>query len=197
MYNHRMKGANMVTLSAKERLSGRSLKLLLLCVLLGLLAVALFSGKSRIDLESIAVSPDEQYIACFETGNGHKIRCFNTDGSIAFIYDIPADISSGGHCTLWFEDDALCAFFYRTGKIVSFGVNGTMLGISSETTEGSHPEYPSFARSSHQYIFDGKEIDVVYNKGNFLDYWFFGAERYLAITPESGETKIIHSWTAR
>ena len=187
----------MFATNVKERLSRHSLKMLLLCVALGLLTVALFSGKSRIDLEAIAVSSDEQYIACFETGNGHKIRCFHADGSIAFIYDIPVDISSGGHCTLWFEDDILCALFYRTKKIVSFNMSGTILEISAEMSEELRPEFPSFAYSNHQYIFDGKEIDVVYNKGNLLDYWFFGAERYLAIIPESGEMKILRSWTAR
>ena len=187
----------MFATNVKERLSRHSLKMLLLCVALGLLAVALFSGKSRIDLEAIAVSSDEQYIACFETGNGHKIRCFHADGSIAFIYDIPVDISSGGHCTVWFENDTLCALFYRTGKIVSFSLNGTILGISPDATEESHPEFLSFAKNGHQYIFDGKEIDVIYNKRNLVEYWFFGAERYLAIKSESGEMKIIDSWNAK
>lgn len=29
-----------------------------------------------------------------------------------------------------------------------------------------------------------------------LGYWFFGAERYLAITPKNGETKVACAWTA-
>lgn len=53
----------------KGRLSGRRLKVLLCYVVFGLLMVAFFSGKSRVDIESIAVSPNEQYVACFETGN--------------------------------------------------------------------------------------------------------------------------------
>ena len=78
-----------------KRLSGRKLKVLLCYVVFGLLIVAFFSGKSRVDIESIAVSPNEQYVACFETGNGHKIHCFHSDGSLAFTYNISADISSG------------------------------------------------------------------------------------------------------
>lgn len=181
----------------KQRLSGRKLKMLLCYVVFGLLMVAFFSGKSRIDIESIAVSPNEQYIACFETGNGYKIRCFNSDGSMAFTYNIPVDISAGGHCTLWFEDDILCALYYRTGKIVYFTLRGSLLKIATDTTEESHPEFPSFSQRNHQYVFDGNEIDVVYNEGSFLEYWLLGSERYLAITPKSGETKIVYSWTAK
>lgn len=180
-----------------KRLSRRKLKMLLCYVVFGLLMVTIFSGKSRIDIESMAVSPNEQYIACFETGNGYKIRCFNSDGSMAFTYNIPVDISAGGHCTLWFEDDILCAMFYRTGKIVYFTSRGSLLKIVTDTTEETYPEFPSFSQRHHQYVFDGNEIDVVYRKGSFLEYWLLGSERYLAITTKSGETKIVYSWTAK
>lgn len=180
----------------KERLSGRRLKVLLCFVAFGLLTIFLFSGKSRVDLETIAISPDEQYIACFETGSGHKIHCFHSDGSLAFDFNILPDISGGGYCTLWFEDDVLCALFYRTDTIVYFSMDGTILEIVDNTTEESPPEFPSFSRNGHQYVFDGNEIDVVYDKGSFLEYWFFGSERYLAITLKSGETKIVYAWTA-
>lgn len=187
----------MVFLSLKERLSVRRLKILLCYVVFGLLMVAFFSGKSRIDIESIAVSPNEQYVACFETGTGHKIHCFHSDGSMAFTYNIPVNISSGGHCTLWFEDDILCALFYRTDKILFFALDGSILNIADTTAEDSPPKFPSFSRRYRQYVFDGNEIDVVYDKGSFLGYWLFGSERYLAITPKSGETKIVYSWTAK
>lgn len=187
----------MVFLSLKERLSVRRLKMLLCYVVFGLLMVAFFSGKSRIDIESIAVSPNEQYVACFETGTGHKIHCFHSDGSMAFTYNIPVNISSGGHCTLWFEDDILCALFYRTDKILFFALDGSILNIADTTAEDSPPKFPSFSRRYRQYVFDGNEIDVVYDKGSFLGYWLFGSERYLAITPKSGETKIVYSWTAK
>jgi len=187
----------MELINFKERLSGRRLKMLQSYVMLGILMVAFFSGKSRVDIESIAVSPNEQYIACFETGNGHKIHCFQSDGSMAFTYNIPVDISSGGHCTLWFEDDILCALFYRTDKILYFTLDGSILNIADNTAEESPPKFPSFARRYHQYVFDGNEIDVVYDKGSFLGYWLFGSERYLAITLKSGEMKILYTWTAK
>lgn len=184
-------------LNLKQKLSVHKIKKLLCFVIFGLLIVIFFFGKSRIDIESIAVSPNEKYIAYFETGNGYKIHCFNSDGSMAFTYNIPADISAGGHCVLWFEDDILCALFYRTDKIVRFASSGSILQISTDTTDESHPEFPSFSRRNHQYIFDGNEIDVIYNEGTFLEYWFLGSERYLAITSKSGETKIVYCWTAR
>ncbi len=184
-------------LNFKERLSGRKLKKLLCYVVLGLLMVAVFSGKSRIDIESMAVSPNEQYIACFETGSGHKIHCFQADGSMAFTYNIPVDISSGGHCAVWFEDDILCALFYRTNKIVYFTLDGSILNIADNTAEASPLKFSSFSRRGHQYVFDGNEIDVVYEKGSFWGYWLFGEERYLAITLKSGEMKIVYTWTAK
>ncbi len=180
----------------KEMFSKRRLKVLLFSVIFGLLIMFLFSGKSHIDLEAIAVSPDEQYIACFETGNGRKIRCFRADGSLAFDYKISADISAGGNCTLWFEENVLCVLFYRTEKIAHFAMDGTIQEIVDNTSEETPPEYPSFSQKERQYIFDGDKIDVVYNKRTFLGYWLFGAERYLAITPTNGETKIVYAWTA-
>lgn len=181
----------------KERLSGRKLKKLMCYVVFGLLMVTFFSGKSRVGIESIAVSPNEQYIACFETGSGHKIHCFLSDGSMAFTYNIPVYISSGGHCTLWFEDDILCALFYRTDKILYFTLDGTILNIADSTAEESPPKFPSFSQRYRQYVFDGNEIDVVYEKGSFLGYWLLGSERYLGITYKSGETKIVFAWTAK
>lgn len=184
-------------LNFKERLSGRKLKKLLCYVVFGLLMVTFFSGKSRVDIESIAVSPNEQYIACFETGNGHKIHCFQSDGSMAFTYNIPVDISSGGHCTIWFENDVLCALFYRTNKIVHFSMDGKILDIVDNISEEIPPEFPSFSRKGSKFIFDGSKIGVVYNKRSFFSYWFFGAERYLEITSPNGATQIVYSWNAR
>lgn len=181
----------------KGIVSKHAWKEVLFSAVLGLLMVFLFSGKCRVNLETIAVSPDEQYIACFETGRAdNKIRCFHADGSLAFDYNIPANISSGGYCTLWFEDDVLCVLFYRTEKIVHFALDGTILKIVEHTTKERPPEYPSFSRKGCKYVFDGNEIDVVYNKETFFGYWFFGAERYLAITAANGETKIAYAWTA-
>lgn len=182
--------------NSKERLSGRRLKILLYSLAFGLLVMFLFCGKSRVDLETIAISPDEQYIACFETGSGHKIRCFHSDGSLAFDFNIIPEISGGGYCTLWFDDNVLCVQFYRTDKIVYFAMDGTILNIADDKTEDDPPDFPSFSRKGHQYVFDGDEIDVVYDRGSFLGYWLFGAERYLAITPQNGEAIIVCAWTA-
>ena len=50
----------------KEKITVRELKLLLICIIIGLLIMCLFSGKTRRDIESMAVSPNEQYIAFFD-----------------------------------------------------------------------------------------------------------------------------------
>lgn len=186
----------MERLGFKELLSDRRLQTLLLSLLFGLLMMFSFSGKYRIDLESIAVSQNEQLVACFETGRGHRIRCFYTDGSSAFDYIIPSEISSGGHCALWFDEDVLCALFYRTDTIVHFAFDGSILSITNDYTGDAPPKFPSFSHNRCQYVFEGNEIDVVYDKGSFLGYWFLGSERYLAITPQNEETQIIYAWTA-
>lgn len=180
----------------KEKLTRRNLKKLILYCVIGLLLVSIFNGKCRVDLQTITVSPDEQYVACFETGRGPTIRCFHADGSLAFEYEVLPDISAGGYCTIWFEEDALCALFYRTDKVVHFAMDGTMLNISDGTDMEYPPNFPSFTKHRRKYIFDGSEIEVVYYKGTFVGYWLFGAERYLAITPKNGETVIVYSWTA-
>lgn len=185
-------------LNFKERLSGRRLKVVLYSAVFGLLMALLCSGKPYLNLalKAIVVSPDEQYIACFEPSAEYRIHCFHADGSMAFTYNIPVDISAGGHCALWFEDDVLCALFYRTDKIVYFTLSGSILNIADGTEEESPPEFPSFFRRGHQYVFDGNEIDIVYDEGSFLGYWLFGAERSLTITPQNGETKVVYAWTA-
>lgn len=183
--------------NCKKRLSSLNLKVLVYSVVLGLFLMSLFSGKSNVVLKAIAVSPSEQYVACFGNGEGYKIHCFRADGTLAFAYDIPLEISSGGNCTLWFENDVLCALFYRTNRIVSFSMDGTLLGIDDNTTEETPPEYPSFSYRSHQYVYDGNEISVVYDTGGFFGYWIFGAERYLAITPKNKGTIIVMTWIAQ
>lgn len=188
----------------KKMLSKRNLIILFCSVVVGLLIMALFSGKKRCELGTIAVSPEEQYIACNESfqwlGKGdrwEKILCFQADGSLAFQYDIPSDISDGGACVLWFDEDVLCVYFYRTDKIVQFAMDGTILDIIVDKSVKSPPRFPSFTKSGHQYGYCGKEIDVVYDKRGVLGYWFSGEERSLVITPKDGETVIAWSGSTK
>ena len=181
----------------KEMFSKRRVKIALLSLIFGLPVLFLFSGKTSARLESIAVSPDEQYIACFEAGYGLMIRCFHADGSLAFEYEAPLDIGNGGYCAIWFEEDELCALFYKTHNVVHFAMDGTILNITDGTDMEYPPNFPSFKKQRRKYIFDGNKIEVVYNKQTFAGYWFFGAERYLEIIPKSGEPIIVYSWTAK
>lgn len=180
----------------KKLLSKRKIVILLCSAVLGLFIIFSFSGKSRTDIEAITVSPDEKYIAYFETGRGYKIRCFHSDTSLSFEFDVPSDVSAGGHCTLWFEDDVLCVFFYRTDKIAKFSLDGAMLCIADYKVDKHPPEFPSFIQKGHQYIYEGREITVVYDQKSFLGYWFFNSERYLAITTTEGKANIVDSWSA-
>lgn len=180
-----------------KRISRGSSKLLLSCVVIGFLVTFLISGKSSITLESIAVSQDEHYIACFERGNTRTIKCFSSDGSLKYDFKIPLDISAGGHCTLWFEDDVLCALFYRTDTKVSLSRNGEILEIVKYSTKESPPEFDSFSVKDSKFVFEGNEIDVLYDKKTFWEYWFVGSERYLAVIPKSGKTIILYAWTAK
>ena len=178
-------------------LSKRTMIALLCSLTLGLAIMLLFSGKSRIDLEAIVVSPNEDYLACFETGRGHKILCFCSDGSLAFDYDIPSDVSGGGHCALWFDENVLCVFFYKTHKVVQFAMDGTILKTDYNTSKQYPPEFPSFIQKDHQYIYEGNKIEVVYTKGSFWEYWIIGSERSFVIITEEGDRKVIYSWTAK
>ncbi len=182
----------------KKLLSKEKLIPLFCCAAVGLLLMALFVGKKRMELSAIAVSPNEQYIAFNESfewlGKGNrweKILCFHADGSFAFQFDISPDISAGGTCALWFDEDVLCVLFYRTDKIVRFAMDGTVLDTIPYTVEEDPPKFPSFEKSGHRYVYSGKAIDVVYDKCSFLGYWFFHAERYLEILPKCEEAKIV------
>lgn len=179
----------------KKLLSKRKMVMLLCSAALGLFMIFSFSGKSRVDIEAITVSPDERYIAYFETGRGYKIRCFHSDASLSFEFDIPSDVSAGGHCALWFDEDVLCVFFYRTDKIAKFTPDGTMLYIADYKEDKYPPKFPSFIHKNHQYIYEGREITVVYDKKSFLEYWFFNSKRFLAITTTEGKENVVDSWS--
>ena len=98
---------------------------------------------------------------------------------------------------MWFEEDALCVLFYRTDKLVQFNLDGSIRGISDGSGMERSPEFPLFSRQGRKFIFNGKQIDVVYDKRTFTGYWLFGAERYLAITPKNEEIKVVYAWTAK
>ena len=183
-------------LCLKDSILKHRLRILLYSLVFGCFMFFLFSGKSRIDIETIAVSPDEQYIACFETGNGYKIRCFNKDGMVMFCYFIPADISAGGHCSLWFEDDCLCVQFYRTSKIAYFTMDGTILDLCDSANNEAPPKFASFSRKGSKYVYEGITLDIIYEKSSILGYWLFHSPRYLAITPQNAELKIVYIWFA-
>lgn len=172
--------------------------IVLLCsVILGLLIMGVFSGKSRRDIETIAVSSNEQYIAYYETGNGPKICCISADGTLVFCYDISVELSEGGNCTLWFDEGLLYALFYRSDKVACFSKNGTIMSVTDSWFENDPPVFPEFDRIHSQFVYTGEQINVTYNKQRFWDYWLLGKPRYLEITPNDGGTIVALSWTAK
>ena len=175
---------------------GRKLKYLLIYLAIGLLILCTLSGKSRREIQSMAVSPNEQFVVFFETGEGHKIRCYCMDGTQAFEYLIPSELSAGGHCVVWYESDVLCTLFYRTDKIVRFSSDGEILSVSESELEEDPPKFPGFNRKATQLVYEGKNADIIYGDPIELGYWLFGSERYLAVKLENGETTTLLSWTA-
>lgn len=145
-------------------------------------------------LRAIAVSADEQYIGCFETGDGFKIRCFRNDSSTSFVFDVPTEVSAGGHCTLWFEGDNLCALFYRTKIILYLSPDGTIINKKDGSTMKYPPEYPNFLHNGNQYVFEGKLITVTYDEGSYFDYLYFDGKRKLVITNQNKVPK--EAWLA-
>lgn len=180
----------------KKNLTRSELNLLLISLIIGLLTMCILSGKSRRDIESLAVSHDEQYIAFFETGEGYKLRCYNVNSFQSFEYTIPSELSAGGHCVVWFETDTLCALFYRTNKVVSFSLDGIVINVSESGRDEYPAMFPGFSKKGSQYIYEGKDVDIIYNKCNVFAYWLFGSERYLTVKSKNGETTTLLSWTA-
>ena len=169
---------------------------LILLLAIGFLSVLLFSGKSNVDINAIAVSPDEEYVAFFETGRGHIIYCYDTAGSLMFRFDIPSTFDAGGHCSLWFDGDNLCAYFFRTKITAYLSMDGSVVNTTENAIEQNPIKYPSFSQINGQYVFKGEEIDVTYNKAS-VSFWFFGKDRYLKITSKSGDTQMLLSWNAK
>ena len=180
----------------KQHFTRNKLKHFLVCLAIGLLVMCLLCGKSRRDIESLAVSPDEQYVAFFETGEGYKLRCYRVGGSQSFEYAIPSELSAGGFCVVWFEADTVCALFYRTNKIAHFSTDGTLLNISESNWEEYPSEFPGFDKKGAQYIYEGTNVHVIYNKRNMFSYWLFGAERYLTVKSKNGNMTTLLSWSA-
>jgi len=168
----------------------------IVCIVVVFVVNLLFFGKNRVDIETITVSNDEAYIAFFETGKGHKIRCFQADGTQIFEFQITPDISAGGFCTLWFEKSELCAYFYRTDKIVHLNLEGQILEVIDRTTEEIPEQFSLFRKNGHRYTYDGSKIDVIYERANFWSYWFLGEKRYIAIINIEGKNNIVYAWSA-
>lgn len=187
----------MSILNIKISQNKRSAIILMISVLVSLFIIIFFSNKSKLMIESMAVSPDEQYIAYFITGDGYRICCVCADGTSTFTYDIPTDISAGGFCSLWFDDSSLYALFYRTDKLIRWALDGTILNISKSINDEYPPEFPLFTHKWCKYVFHGKKINVVYDEQSFWGYWVLGKERYVAIVSKNKETRTICAWTAR
>lgn len=181
----------------KSSFSGTRLKVMILSVALCLIGILLFDGKTNIDLQAIAVSDDEQYVACYEDWKSGKIHCFHSDGSLAFSFQVTPEIRNGGPCLLWFENDVLCAFFSRTNKAVYFLLDGTILETANLTMAKSPTEFPGFAYADGRYTYWGSTIDVVYERRSFWEYWLWDKDRYLAIISPNGASRYVYSWTAK
>lgn len=183
-------------LNLKVMLSNRKAKVLICSLVLGFLIAVLFSGKSNYCLKSIAVSPNEEYIVCFEASGTRTIHCYRADGSLAFNYEVPTNVSAGGNCALWFDNDVICALFYRTDKILHFTLDGKILKSSENSVEDIYPQYPYFTKKANHYVYSGEKIIVTYDEESFVGYWLLEKERYLAITTPDGDTKTLLAWTA-
>ena len=170
--------------------------ILLLTLIVGLFCALLFSNKSNKDIETIAVSPDEKYIAYFETGDGHKIRCFQNDGTLAFDYYIPSEMSAGGYCTLWFDGNVLFVLFYRTDKVARFTMNGTTISIDDYTDQNYPPKFMFFSYSRNKYSYIGTRIDVVYDRQSFLGYWLLNRERCAMVVFKDGTRLVLDRWSS-
>ncbi len=181
-----------------KRLGKYKVKLIYFIMLLaiGFLIVLLLSGKSNENINAIAISSDEEYVAFFKTGRGHIIYCYDTRGSLMFQFNIPSAFDAGGHCSLWFDSDNLCAYFFRTKITAYFSLDGSVVNTIENTMEQNPTKYPSFSRKNGQYVFKGAEIDVTYNTAG-VSYWLLGKDRYLKITSKNGETRMLLSWDAK
>ena len=181
-----------------KRLGKYKVKLIYFIILLaiGFLIVLLLSGKSNVNINAIAISSDEEYVAFFETGRGHIIYCYDTSGSLLFRFDVPSTFDAGGHCSLWFDSDNLCAYFYRTKITAYFSSDGSIANTIEKAMEQTPRKYPSFSRKNGQYVFKGADIDVTYNTAG-ASYWLLGKDRYLKITSKNGETRMLLSWNAK
>ena len=181
----------------KKLFHGRKLKNLLIYLVIGSLILCTLSGKSRRQIQSMAVSANEQFVAFFETGDGYKICCYCVDGVQAYEYLIPSELSAGGHCVVWYESDVLCTLFYRTDKVVRFSPDGEIISISESTLDEDPPKFPGFERKTAKLIYEGKQADIIYGNPFALSYWLFGSKRYVDVRYENGETKTLLSWTAK
>lgn len=184
----------------KKFFSRKRIALLLCSTMLGVLVMFLFSGKKRIELNAIAVSADEKYIACNESyehlGKGtrsEKILCFCSDGSMVFSYQITPDMSGGGTCRLWFEENTLYVLFVRTDRIIQFTMSGEIVDTDCMLVE-EKPKYPSFYQNGRQYVFTGANITVTYEVSGLVDYWFFMGENRLTISNTYGNPHTV--WCA-
>ena len=180
----------------QKKMSKKRLMILSCYVFIGIVFIQFFSGKSRVDIEAITVSSDEQFIACFETGNGRRILCFRTDGTLSFMFDVSDDLSAGGECSLFFQGDLLCVQFYRTDKIMRLTMDGTVLDVVQHNAADAPPQFALFSRKNHQYVYNGHEVTVTYDKRSFVDYWFRGRDRHLAITISNKNTIVVWKSTA-
>ena len=183
--------------SLDKKLTKNKFWQLLLYIVLGLLILILFTGKSRVDFETIAVSQNEEFIACFETGAGHKIRCYSADGPLMFEYAIESDLSAGGFCELCFDEETLCVSFVRTDKTARLNMEGKVMDITENTDAEASAEFLGFSKDGHLYVYEGEEICVIYDRASFLGYWFFGASRQLSVERKDGQTIVLSAWKAR
>lgn len=174
----------------------RRIIILFITVVVGLITMLFFSGKSFTDIDAITVSSDEEYIAFFETGDEYKIHCFKNDGTLMFNYSITPELSAGGYCTMWFHSGILCVLFYRTNKIVYFSTEGRILSDVENITQEKPPTFSNFNKEGNRFIYKGDRINVIYDKQNFFEYWILNKERYISIVRESNEI-ILKSWQSK
>lgn len=116
--------------------SGKIYIFLCICILIGLILIALIPGKNVAQIENAAINPENGDIAFtyfYHERSTIVLALYNANGEALFSTGIDSD--GGSYSTMTFNGENLCIYISRTNILYEFSRDGTQVKKSEMPRE--------------------------------------------------------------
>ena len=173
-----------------SRLSSKGIKVkyLLIIVIIGLILTILLTTAPDQSLYSISVSEDGSMCAYVVDGYvvPQTLRVSNADGTLMFEHEFTDKETAGGVTVVWFEDENICTYSFRTDRRMDFSKDGTIKSTATDSDFDYPNQYEGFSKGFSEYSYKTEQGEYKYVNADFFSSLLLRRPKELLFVDQSG-----------